>query len=413
MGAISSSVGIEKIGVYPCSLVLPLSDLCQARGHDLGQVRDVMMIDQRSLNPLWEDPVTMAVNAANSILTEEDRQAIALLVVATESAVDYEKPLSTWVQRYIGLGSNCRNFEIKHACYGGTAALQLAASWLASGLAGDRKALIITTDQSRTHLHKPWEFVLGAGSSAVLLSRRPRILELELGKNGYWTTEVSDLIRPTAKLEMGNSETSLVSYLEALEGAFDHFLGSVPEAAEYDRYFQRHVYHMPFGGMAWRAHKTLLRRSGSVSTKEAWANFQRKGLAALQYARRMGGTYSGSTFIGLLGLIEGTAELRAGERVSMFSYGSGCCAEFYCGQVGAEAKAAAAEANLAPRLESRRAVTVAEYEALETQRTGWADCGDYEVSLDGLDDWYEQAYRGRHRLTFRGAQNFYRQYEWS
>ena len=406
----SSSVGIEKIGVYPCSLVLPMAALCEARGQDPGQVRDVMMIDQRSLNPLWEDPVTMAVNAANSILTDEDRGAVELLVVATESAVDFEKPISTWVQRYAGLNPNCRNFEVKHACYGGTAALQMAACWLASAALPGSKALIIGSDQSRTHLGKPWEFVLGAGASAILLSHRPRMLELELGKNGYWTTEISDLIRPTARLEMGNSETSLVSYLEALEGAFEHLVGRVPEAADYDGYFQRHVYHMPFGGMAWRAHKTLLRRARSLSTKEAWANFERKGLAALRHVRQMGATYSSSTFIGLLGMIEGTAGLARGERVSMFSYGSGCCAEIYSGRIGPDAKAAAAEANLAPRLESRRPVSVPEYEALETQRTSLADCGDYEVRLDG---WYEQAYRGRHLLTFRGAQNFYRQYEWS
>ena len=114
-----------------------------------------------------------------------------------------------------------------------------------------------------------------------------------------------------------------------------------------------------------------------------------------------------------MGLVEGAADLRAGERVSMFSYGSGCCAELYCGRIGQDAKSAAAEANLAPRLEARRTVNVPEYEALETQRTGWADCGDYEVPLDALDDWYEQAYRGRDLLTYRGAQNFYRQYEWS
>ena len=407
------AVGIEKIGVHPCSLALSMNVLCEARGQDVTHIRDVMMIDERSVNPLWEDPVTMAVNAANSILTEDDRQQIELLVVASESGVDYEKPLSTWVQRNTGLSPNCRNFEIKHACYGGTAALQMAAYWLASGFAGKRKALVITTDQSRPHFGKPWEFVMGAGSAALLLSNEPQILELELGKNGYWTNEISDLTRPTGTIETGNSETSLVSYLDALEGAFDHFLCCVPAAADYDGYFQRHVYHMPFGGIAWRAHKTLLRRAGSVGNKEAWANFQRKALAGLNHARRMGATYSSSTFIGLLGLIDGTSDLQSGERVSMFSYGSGCCAEFYCGRIGAGSKGGAAAANLRGKLDARRALTVAEYEAIEGQRIRWVDCGDYEVPLDGLDGWYDRFYRKQRMLIFRGMKDFYRQYEWS
>jgi len=71
----------------------------------------------------------------------------------------------------------------------------------------------------------------------------------------------------------------------------------------------------------------MLRTGGAVSTSEAWANFERKGLAALRYARRMGATYSSSTFIGLVSLIDGTGDIEPGERVSMFSYGSGCCAD--------------------------------------------------------------------------------------
>jgi hydroxymethylglutaryl-CoA synthase len=127
----------------------------------------------------------------------------------------------------------------------------------------------------------------------------------------------------------------------------------------------------------------------------------------------MGGTYSSSTFIGLLGLIEGTTDMKPGELVSMFSYGSGCCAEFYCGRVGKNAKAAVAETNVASKLDARRALNIAEYERLESQRAAWADCGDYDIALDDLDGWYDRAYSGRHLLTFRGMKEFYRQYEWS
>ena len=83
-------VGIEKIGVYPCSLALEMTRLCAARGHDPADIRDTMMIDERALNPVWEDPVTMAVNAANLVLTEADREHIELLIVASENSVVQE-----------------------------------------------------------------------------------------------------------------------------------------------------------------------------------------------------------------------------------------------------------------------------------------------------------------------------------
>ena len=403
-------VGIERIGVYPCSLALPVPALCEARGRRADEICAPMMLEERSLNPLWEDPVTMAVNAANAILTDEDRRRIELLVVASESGVDFEKPMSTWVQRYAGLSANCRNFEVKHACYGGTAGLQMAAAWLASSAPDGAKALIVTTDQSRSHLGKPWEFILGAGASAIVVSREPALLDLDLGRCGYWTNEIADLTRPTGRIETGNSETSLVSYLDALEGAYAHFAERVPEARHYDEYFHRHVYHMPFGGMAWRAHKVMLRTGGDVGTREAWANFERKGLAALRYVKRMGTTYSSSTFIGLLALIDGTPGIEPDERVSMFSYGSGCCAEFYCGRIGAGAKHSAQLAGVERQLDARRTVSVQEYEAIEGQRFEWTECGDYDVPEDSLGDWYDRFYRGRRLLVFRGMSDFYRQY---
>ena len=61
-------IGIEKLGAYPGSLVLPMRALFEARGHDYTQIRDVMMIDERSVNPGWEDPVTMVVAPLSLLL---------------------------------------------------------------------------------------------------------------------------------------------------------------------------------------------------------------------------------------------------------------------------------------------------------------------------------------------------------
>ena len=409
----SRRAGIEKIGVYPGSLALAMSQLCAARGHDPADIRDTMMIDERSVNPVWEDPVTMAVNAANPMLTEADREQIELLIVASESGVDQEKPLSTWVHRYLRLTPHCRNFEVKHACYGGTAGLHMALNWVAAGLAGEAKALVIATDQSRMHLGRPWEFVMGAGAAAALVSGTPRVLEVELGKSGYWTNEVSDLTRPTSRVETGNSETSLLSYIDALEGAYAHYLERVKPPVDFDEYFAKNIYHAPFGGMTFRAHRTLLRQWLPMSKSEAWAHFERKTLPSLQYLRRMGGAYSASTFIGLLGLIEGAQDLEPGDRISIFSYGSGSCAEFYSGIVCPEAREIVRAARLPELLDARYQLTVAEYEAVEQERTRLIDLGDYEPQLNHPATWYDWHYRGRELLVFRGMKDYYRQYGWS
>jgi 3-hydroxy-3-methylglutaryl CoA synthase len=210
------AAGIETLNVYPCTFSLDMKRLCEARDHAIADIRDTMMIDERSVNAPWEDPVTMAVNAALPLVTDANRAKIGLVIVASESGVDQEKPMSTWVQRYLGLTPNVRNFELKHACYGATAGLRMALGWVASGMARGDKALVISTDQSRMHLGKPWEFVMGAGATAMIVSDQPDLFEVELDKSGVHTEEVSDLTRPTSRVETGNSETSLLSYLDAL-----------------------------------------------------------------------------------------------------------------------------------------------------------------------------------------------------
>jgi hydroxymethylglutaryl-CoA synthase len=408
------SIGIEKLGIYPTTFALNMQQLCTARNHDFADIRDTMMIDERSVCAAWEDPVTMAVNAANAMLSEQDRANIELLIVTSESGVDQEKPMSTWVQRYLRLTPNCRNFELKHACYGGTAGLRMALGWIASGMARGKKALVISTDQSRMHLHKPWEFVMGACAAALLVSDNPRFFEVELHKSGYYTEEVSDLTRPTARVETGNSETSLLSYMEALEGAYANFLARVDEPIDFDGYFKKHVYHAPFGGMTLRAHRALLRRHNpTVKKAEVLESFARKSAAALTHLRRMGGTYGCSTFIGLTGLIERSDDLHPGDRVSMFSYGSGSCAEFYCGRIGPDAKELALEVGLGSKLDERYQLTVREYEDIERERTCYIDEGDFEPCTAGFSDWYARRYKQKGLLVFQGIKEHYRCYRWS
>ncbi|MEA3209664.1 MAG: hydroxymethylglutaryl-CoA synthase [Chthoniobacter sp.] len=400
-------VGIEKLRVYPCSMALSIEQLCAARGATATHVRDQLMMDERSLNPTWEDPATMAVNAARPMLTPEDIARIELLIVATESGLDQEKSITTWIHRHLGLKPNCRNFELKHACYAGTAALQMALGWIASGQAGEGKALIITTDESRMHLGEAYEFVLGAGAAALLVSSAPRLLEIEPGRSGYWTEDVSDLMRPTSRIEAGGGDLSVACYLDALEGAFDHFQRRVG-GIDFMTHFKRIIYHAPFGGLTLLAHKALL--GDTLDKESAVRDFERRSGPALNYVRRMGSTYSSSNFIALLALLDSDPELSPGDRLGIFSYGSGCCAEFYSALIGSDAKYLSRAAGLPALLDQRRPTSVAEYEAIEQERASYIDCGDYEPRRT---NWYDEHYAGQGLLVFRGLRDFHRQYEWS
>lgn len=406
-------VGIEKIHAYPCTLALDMVALAEARGVSPAHPLDELWVETRSLNPVWEDPVTMAVNAARGLLEGEDPEQIEMVVVGTESSVDFGKPISTWVQRLAGIGPNCRNFETKHACYGGTGALMTAAHWIASGHNRGKKALVVCADQSRIHLGKPWEFVLGAAATAMLISDKPDFLEFELENNGYWTNEISDTYRPTSRDEVGHADTSLFGYLEAVEGSCEHFM-RVSGELDYDRNFARHVYHVPFGAMTYRAHRSVVRRwVPELGKKDVQAHFERKSKPGLRYNRRFGGTYTSATFLALMGTIASGDDLQAGDRVSVFSYGSGSCSEFYPVRVGERAREIVAATKLDERLDARRKVTVPEYEAIEQLRASYIEGRDYETDKSGPAGHYQDAYAGRGLCVLDGVSGWERRYRLS
>ncbi len=404
-------VGIEKIWAYPCSSAVDFADIARARGDAPEHPTEVLMMDKRGVNPTWEDAVTMGVNAAEPMLSEEDRRSVEMLVVGTESSGDQGKPISTFMHRFLRLTENSRNFETKHACYGGTCALMTAAHWVASGVAGDAKALVIASDQSRANIGETYEYVMGAGAVAMLVSNQPAVLELELESNGYWTKEVGDTFRPTSTAEAGNTDESLYCYQEALDGAYEHFKRK--NNFEYKDYFQKHVYHVPFSAMAERAHRAIMRREYGMNRKQAKLSFDEKVRDSLSYSRQFGGIYTAAVYICAMGALNEGRELIAGDRMSIFSYGSGSGSEFYSTRIGPESRARVRKADLQGLIDSRRLLTVDEYETIERERTTHVDNGTYVPNFDAGGDLYASHYAGKKKLILKNVTGHFRTYDWS
>jgi 3-hydroxy-3-methylglutaryl CoA synthase len=406
-------IGIEKLGVYSCALSLEIAELCVARGLDAANFCGRLFCDQRSVMGPFEDVITLGVNAAAPMLTDADRDAIRLLIVATESSPDQEKPASSWMHHFLGLRSDCRNFEVKHACYGATGALQIAIGWLMSAVDPGAKVLIVNADHALIGIDGPQEPVLGAAGVALLVSNNPRIAVFDAGWNGVYAHEVADIFRPAPGVETGDADESLLSYLDAVELTYDAYVARVGAAVDFDRFFAANVYHVPFGGLAQRAHLRLARREMRLSRAEAERHWEAKSKPSLTYNRRTGGVYGAATFVALAGLIDSTPTLEAGDRIGIYSYGSGSCAEFYSVTVGAEARAAVAEANVDRQLSNRRPLTIDEYEACERAVFAATCARDYRPPTDVIPSLYGSHYAGQHKLMFRGTRNYYREYAWS
>lgn len=405
-------IGIEKLNLYGCSLYMSQTELAKTRGKDPEQVVNAYMIGTRALNPPYEDTITMSVNAAKPMLSEEDKKNIGLLIIGTEGSLDFGKPISTNIHEALELSPNVRNFETKHACYSAVAALDSAINWIAAGLNHGKKALIIGTDFSRKHFYRNHEFVLGGVSAAVLVSDDPKVIEYETEKKGFWTASVYDTFRPSAKAEMGNNEVSLYSYMDALEGSYLHFVENVGEI-DFDTYFKRNVYHLPFPGISFQAHRLLCNLVRPRKKTEILESFDEKVLPSLKYAQQVGSTYSASNFVSLCGLINSGDDLNAGDRIGFYSYGSGAIGEYYSGLILPEAKEVLEKMKIDETLDARKKVSVKEYERIENLRETYIENPDFIPDFSAVDNWYDEFYKGKGLLVLKQVKEYSREYDWS
>ncbi|NEO03710.1 MAG: hydroxymethylglutaryl-CoA synthase family protein, partial [Moorea sp. SIO3I7] len=172
-------VGIEALNVYGGSAKLDVRMLGEARHLDMTRFDNLLMKEKTVAMP-YEDPVSYAINAAKPIidsLSDLEKQQIKMVIACSESGIDFGKSMSTYIQDYLGLNRNCRMFEIKQACYSGTAGLQMAFNLILSQTCPGAKALVIGTDIFRPiaveggeALSEDWSFVepsSGAGAVAV------------------------------------------------------------------------------------------------------------------------------------------------------------------------------------------------------------------------------------------------------
>jgi polyketide biosynthesis 3-hydroxy-3-methylglutaryl-CoA synthase-like enzyme PksG len=408
-------VGIEEINFYGGRAFLDIRSLFQARNLDMRRF-DNLMINRKTVALPCEDPVTYGVNAAKPILnkmSEADKSRIELLVTATESGLDFGKSLSTYLHHYLGLSRSCRLFEVKHACYGGTAALQMAAGMIAANTSPGAKALIVATDIGRTAMRGNYiEPSQGAGAVAMLVGDQPNVLDLDLGANGFHGYEVMDTCRPTTELETGDSDLSLISYLECLEQSFKAYSDKV-EGVDFLSTFDYLAFHTPFPGMVKGAHRMLMRKLFKAAPNTSDADFERRVLPSLVYCGQIGNIYSATVYLALCGLIS-SVDLERPKRVGIYSYGSGCCGEFFSGVIGGESQQKLTEYNLESSLTDRYALSMKEYDMLLDISMDWPfGTKTKRVDLSSYQSIYHQTLAGRGLLVLDEIADYHRIYRWS
>jgi len=356
------TIGIDAIAIAVPEGYVELSHLAEARGVAPAKYVEGLGVTRMAVARPHEDPVALAANAARRLFSTAgvDPSSIGLCIAGTETAVDHSKPVAAYLHRLLGLPERCRVYEAKHACFGGTAGLMTALDWIASGSARGRTALVVCTDIARYGLRTAGEPTQGAGAVAMLVSENPRLLALEPGVTGSYAQDVNDFWRPLySKEAVVDGHHSVQCYLDALSGAYKAWLEVTPS-----KELARRAYHVPYGKMAKKAHRHLMTQLEGKSEAEADASYTLEVGASLRMPSQIGNIYTGSLYLALASLLDAEAHELEGQRVGLFSYGSGCCAEYFAGTVQKGAGQFVSKLRLAEPLERRRQLSIPEYEAI-------------------------------------------------
>ncbi|WP_178863790.1 hydroxymethylglutaryl-CoA synthase [Thiomicrorhabdus cannonii] len=384
------NVGIDLIHFSTSDYYLGLDVFAKEKHIDVDKYFVGIGQEKMSIAPPDEDVVSLAAKAAAPILQQIDKNQISAVLFATESGVDQSKSAGAFLHGLLKLSPRCRVVEFKHACYAGAAALQMATAMVRAN--PKEKILVVAADIAKYDVDTSGEATQGCGAVAMLVTANPRIIAIEPG-SGYHTEDVMDFWRPnqrTTALVDGKYSTKV--YLNSLKQAWQHFTEETGRTFGDINHF---CYHIPFTKMAEKAHHTLAKVAGVKLTED---EFRAQTWPSQIYNRIVGNSYSASLFVGFCSLLDNLKENLENRRVSFFSYGSGCVAEFFTGLIQPGYQQVLMSASHQRQIDSRQPLTYAQYLAFYHQ---------VDDNVENIT--FERHNKGPYRLA--GIQDHKRYYE--
>src|SRR6056297_3242474 len=253
-----TTVGIDAVEIWAgkCKLDLP-GTFAPEKDEDPDKYRKGLGLENSSFPDVYEDIVTMGANAAKRLMERKGLtpQDVGRIDVATESAFDNSKPVSTYIagcleQVYDENFHHANKGERKFACISGTQSLDDAYNWIRAGRHRGRAAIVIATDTALYARDDPGEATQGAGAVAMLVDEDPDLLELS-PEQGFGSADETDFLKPNQQFPSVDGKRSMNVYLARMREALEDF-ESVTGRSHPDDY--RFIpFHTPFPGMVRKA----------------------------------------------------------------------------------------------------------------------------------------------------------------
>ena len=416
-----TAVGIDAIEIWTGKLMLDLPNtFAPVKGDDPEKYTKGLGLYASSFPDTYEDIVTMGANAAKQLMDRHDLTPadIGRIDVATESAFDHSKPVSTYIagcleQVYEGDFRHANKGERKFACVAGTQSIDDAYNWIKAGRNRGRAALVIATDTALYARGDPGEATQGAGAVAMLIDEDPSVVELST-EQGYGSMDETDFLKPNQQFPSVDGKRSMQVYLARMREALEDF-----ESVAWDTHpddFAYIPFHTPFPGMVRKAgllgFRHMIRdteiedelegeigrqpREPDFETREDYEAAIRDHMddlkrtdryrawydatinPTLELSSTVGNWYTGSVHIARVSALRHAAETGVdlvGSKLLVGSYGSGAQAEIHAETVQDGWKDEIQGLNIDDQLDARYDLSWSEYELVH-------DVHEYDKETD-------------------------------
>src|SRR6266542_1377913 len=185
--------------------------------------------------------------------------------------------------------------------------------------------------------------------------------------------------------------------------------GQFRSVSGFARTFGYLAMHTPFGGMIKGAHRDMMRKMVKANPKEIEADFERPLFPGLIYCQRVGNIMGATTMLSLLSTIE-HGVFHTPQRIGCFSYGSGCCSEFFSGIVTNDAQERVRALRIKDQLDKRYELSMEEYDSLLVSNNA-VKFGARNVVLDTGFIPQARSAQGNGTLFLTEIKEFQRQYD--
>ena len=362
---------------------------------------------------------------------------VGRLYISTESSFDESKAMNAYVIGMLEqvYGDNtfahCGGVETKFACVSGSYALYDNVNWIRAGESDGSYALVVVSDIAKYDLGSSGEMTQGAGAVAMLLSDTPRLLSFDPRVTATSIRDEYDFYRPFGKdTPIVHGQYSNILYLIQVRNALELYKekaistglirpGPDESILDYIDYLNMHLPYSAMGRKAlaylvrheWRqlprwkgivdkigmepiqddapgTIESMLQDPGFIKKDSAFNHrlmetpefqeiYEKKLASSLVASRMIGNLYTASLYLGFRSSLE--YEYRkgidlAGKRVGFGSYGSGSSAMVFSGVIVDEYTEVIKMMHLQSDMESRRKLTLEEYEMLHRGKMPTGEC---------------------------------------